>query len=130
MKGFAEEKDWPWIATLIGHHFGEEDRYSEVETLQCYCKAIVEYNDEGGIIGYVVYEEDDSGFHGMRSGVHSQHRGKGLGVKMYKRMVQMAKKAGKPYMTYCHYKNMASLNAHVRAGMRVTRISDAVYMST
>lgn len=117
------------IAWLVAHHFGEADHYANETAVEA-CEALVERDEEGVIIAYLLYEDDGKALHGQRSGVQSAWRGKGLGMKLYKRMVKMAKRRGRTYQTYTGLNNVTSVNAHVRAGMRVTRISDFVYMST
>jgi GNAT superfamily N-acetyltransferase len=122
-------EDLARLEYLVTHHFGKDDYYADPKNI-AETKGLVIRDEDGVIIAYLLYEEDGVGFHGVRSGVVSTERGKGLGVKIYKRMVAKAKKAGVVYDTYCSRDNVASLNSHVKAGMRVTRISDFVHLST
>jgi predicted GNAT family acetyltransferase len=118
------------IIYLIQWHFGETDHYAQRAAVEECTGYLVERDEDGKVLAYLIYEDDGRALHGQRSGVMSTERGKGLGLKLYKRMVKLAKKKGRAYQTYTSLNNVTSVNAHVRAGMRVTRISDFVYMST
>lgn len=124
----AKQSDHEELAYLISHHFSKSDHYATVEGMALAETLVI--RDGGQIVAYLMYEEESTAFVGVRSGVRRSHRGQGLGLKLYRTMVRKAKRAGKTYKTYCSLSNVTSLNAHVRAGMRVERISDFVYLST
>lgn len=125
------EADCEAIAELIKHHFGESDHYARVENVkECSGHIVLRGAETGAIEGYLIYEDDGRILHGVRSGLIRSERGKGLSLKLYKKMIAFAKRSKKPYQTYTSKDNLHSINSHVRAGMRIVRISDFVYMST
>ena len=114
------EKDLRRIAYLIWWHFGEDDEYASYDDSKNFDYIVEERY--GDIVAYLVYHDYDSAIEGIRSGVVRDWRRNGLAQKLYERMLVFAKKKQKPYWTYTSWDNLASLNAHLRAGMDVERI--------
>lgn len=116
------------LAWYISHHF-DSDEYTTAEQLEPF-EWILAKDGRGEIIGYLVFEDDGEHLNGIRSGVKRSERGKQIGLKLYRRMLKLAKRRGRVYRTYVYRLNLASINAHVRAGMRITKIDDEwVYVS-
>ncbi len=114
------EKDLRRIAYLIFWHFGEDDEYANYDAIKDYDYIVEERY--GDIVAYLVYWDYDSAIEGIRSGTVRDWRRFGLAQKLYERMLATAKGKHKPYWTYTSWDNLASLNAHLRAGMDVERI--------
>lgn len=116
------------LAWYISHHF-EGDEYTTAEKLEPF-EWILAKDGRGEIIGYLIFEDDGTHLNGVRSGVKRSERGKQIGLKLYRRMLRLAKRRGRAYRTYINRWNLTSINAHVRAGMRITTIDDEwVYVS-
>lgn len=115
-------KELKRVSWLIWHHFGEDDPWVSQKVLRN-LELMAERDPETGeIVAYVVFEQTEEGLMGRRSGVLRRMRRKGLGIKLYRRMRALARRRGTAYKTYVTSENVASLNAHLRAGMLVEEI--------
>lgn len=130
-------KDWNKIKWAIGWHFGKRDEYANfdhTDTSEGKFEALVERDETGEVIAYIVYQYNpESCIEGLRSGVMRNHRGKGLSKKLYKRLLQIARKRGVPYRSYTHFTNHKSINSHLAAGMRIYKTDQGggwVYFSS
>ena len=116
------DKEAKRVAWMCSWYFDDDDWSANPETIKKYDLLAELDTETGEIISFVLVEENETYLRGKRSGVLRRCRGKGLGVKMFKRMSQLAKKRGKEYKTYSSLTNVRSLNAHFAAGMTIEKV--------
>lgn len=118
---------WEQIAQINKLGIGAWDWYSKAENLEHLAqserlKFLHVKGKDGEIAGFLLYWQYDDCLEGLRSGVLPKYQGKGVGKKLYKRMMRLADKLQLPYWTYSSAYNYASVNAHVQAGMRIKKV--------
>lgn len=115
------------IAKLNAECFGTDDWYSDPENVRVYLShsknGYLLTRHHGVVVGYFLYEEYQHHFECKRRGVLKIARGKRIGIRLTRRMMQVAKAAGKSYWTYAAVDNLPSINSSIRAGLTVYRIT-------
>ena len=114
--------DREYVSWCIAWHFASDDEYvnwHKDKSIKLLTEKI-----SGKIAGYIIYRDEGTHIEGLRSGVIRTYRGKGISKKLYKRISALAKRRGKQYQTYCHIKNYASLNSHIKSGMKLYRFKN------
>ena len=122
MNKTQREKDLRAIAWMIEHHISETDWYSDYENIKTFDYTLTRDDEFGDIEAYILWTDTGDFIRGLRSGVRVASRGRGLGVALYKRMARLAKRRSKTYKTYCALTNIVSLNAHMKAGMKIEKV--------
>lgn len=117
-----KEADYKRIAWMNSWYFGDDDWSSDYDTIREY-SYIAEYDSETTeLIGFVLYEFYNDYVRGLRSGVLRTARGTGVSVRLYKRMIRMARRKDVEYKTYCAHDNIPSINAHIKSGQKIEKI--------
>lgn len=116
------EADLRQIAWFIGYHIDPTDWYSDYENIKHFDYTVLRDDEFGDIEAYMLWTDTGAFIRGLRSGVRSASRGRGLAVKLYRRIGALAKRRGKTYKTYCSLANIPSLNAHFKAGMKIEKV--------
>lgn len=117
------------IATLNKKYFGANDVYSDTAAVRKTEKLVKE--DGGKVVAYLIFKERKRYYEGLRSATAYRYRRKGLAAGLYRQLVMRAKVNEKPYKTYAAKRNLASINAHIRAGMLIKKIGmHWVYLTT
>ena len=129
------EKDLRIIAWYIGHHIDAADWYSDYENIKTFDYTLTRDSEFDDIEAYILWTDTGEFIRGLRSGVRVASRGRGLGVKMYRRMAALARRRGKKYKTYCALTNLPSLNAHMKSGMKIEKVVEyegltAIHLTT
>lgn len=120
---------------LIGCEcFGASDEYSELSTLSEFLayqggKYLV-HKVNGVIAGYLLYLEHKDHIEGIRIGVSAPYRRRGISTKLIRKIIRLSHEKGKPFRTYTSSNNLESLNAHIKAGMFITKIDEFVLISS
>jgi len=116
--------DLKQIAWLISFHIDQQDWFSAYENIKTYEYLVIRDEEfPADIAAYILYTDAGTHFTGLRSGVRAASRGRGYGVKLYKKLAAKARRQGKTYRTYSASTNIPSLNAHLKAGMKIERIT-------
>jgi GNAT superfamily N-acetyltransferase len=105
---------------MCSWHFGPEDWGADIDNLLP-LELVCDRTPEGRVAAYVAFKEEADCIRGMRSGVLKDYRRQGLARRLYVRMRALARRRGKAYRTYCSAHNYSSLNAHLKAGMLITK---------
>lgn len=119
------------IAKLNARYFGTADTYSEAKYVKKMKRIL--YAEAGIIVAYVLYKERRKYLEGFRSATKFSHRRRGLAAQLYAQVASLADSKGKKYKMFADIANYASINAHIKCGMLVTKIDVRerwVYMST
>jgi len=117
------------IADINSICLGKDDWYSKHENLVSYnknsnFKYIYIKGYEGEVVGYLLYWQYEDCLEGLRSGVLPEYQGKGLGKRLFKRMMRLSDKLQIPYWTYSSGYNYTSVSSHIRAGMKIEKIRE------
>lgn len=122
------------LAALNRGCFGAEDSYSDSAFLQSFLDDGGEYvvkKDGSDVLGYYLFKESHDKIEGVRLGVAKAARGRGLGLRLVRRVMRAAKARGKVFETYTSTDNTTSFNLHVAAGARLKRVEGGwLYITT
>ncbi len=114
------------IIALNNSFFGETDWYSSEKNVTKILNGpkhghfTIRHNNE--FAGYVIYGMYKGYLEGLRSAICEHFRGQGLSRRLYGRMIKLSDALGVPYWTYTAHDNLASINSHLKAGMKIDRI--------
>jgi len=107
--------------------FTSDDYYSSIENIKGYPYLTVKL--DGELVGYIIYNEYEGHLESLRRALTAKARGKGLGIKLTKKLITIANKKGKSVYTYVSKTNLPSLNSNLKCGYRIEDISeDWVYI--
>jgi len=116
------------IAEINRVCFGARDWFSKLDYLKRLKKnprfGFFSVKDDNKIVGYLLYWKYDDCIEGLRSGVHSDYQGQGIGKKLHKRMFKLVNEIQLPYWTYSSAYNYKSVSFHIRTGMIVDKIRE------
>lgn len=120
------------VITGITHinveRFGEEDEFSDEDVLLRLLTL-----DGGGyfietrrnkIVGFLVYQLHKDHMSCERRAVTRFFDGKGIGSKLTRKAIRMAKEYDLDYTTYCATYNLGSINSNIKCGCRITSIDE------
>lgn len=107
--------------------FTSDDTYSDYN----YVKALLNGNvrlltisHKGEVVGYMLYSIHATHLESLRRGLTKKARGKGLGMKITRKLIAVANKMEKDIFTYVAKSNMPSLNSNVRCGYTIEQIGE------
>lgn len=121
------------IAQINCECFGIDDYYSNVPALFSFLSqegvGIFTTRHYDKISGYLLYTNFGTHIESIRRAVTKGHRSRGLGIKLSKRLIKLAKHKNKNIHTYVSKTNLVSLNTNLKVGYRITNIcKDYVYI--
>lgn len=120
------------IALINKECFTSDDFYSSVDNLQNLVKngaKILVVKDGDLFAGYIIYNEFENHLESLRRALTKAARGKGLGVKLARKLISIANSKEKDIYTYVAKTNLPSLNSNIKCGYRVENIDeDWVYI--
>jgi len=116
------------IVLINAECFTSDDPYSHLD----YLKTLKRNHNIGfitvkvcnKIVGYIIYKIYENHIESLRRALTKNSRGQGLGLKLSKRLIRIAKIHKKDIYTYVSKTNLPSLNSNFKVGYRVTDISD------
>lgn len=107
--------------------FTSDDYYSSIENIKGFPYIIVKM--DGKMVGYIIYHEFEGHIESLRRALTKKARGKGLGIRLTKKLIAIANKKGKSIYTYVSKTNLPSLNSNLKCGYRIEDIGeDWVYI--
>ena len=122
-------KDLEEIAAINRECFLSDDPYSSVAAYKDSDIEWIVEKDNGAVIGFILFREFPTHIESLRRALTKEYRGAGLGVKLTKRLIRIAKLRGKDIYTYISKTNLPSLNSNLKCGYRIYDIGkDWVYV--
>jgi RimJ/RimL family protein N-acetyltransferase len=120
------------IALINKECFTSDDYYSNIDNLTSLVMQgakILVVRDKGKFAGYIIYTEFENHLESLRRALTKSARGKGLGVRLARKLIKIADEQGKDIYTYVAKTNLPSLNSNIKCGYRVENIDeDWVYI--
>lgn len=112
------------IAEINKECFLSDDYYSDEKNLKKSGYEFIVEKEGNKIIGFIIFHELDGHIESLRRAVTKKYRGKGVGLKLAKRLIRIANKRKKDIYTYVSKTNLPSLNSNIKCGYRIYDIGD------
>ena len=107
--------------------FTSDDTYSDIDYVKSLLKrncGLLTVSLEGEIVGYILYAEYPTHMESLRRALTRKARGKGLGMKLTKKLIAVANRKKKDIFTYVSKSNLPSLNSNLRCGYLIDAYGD------
>lgn len=108
------------IVKLINSHFPEWG--ASIKLLRQYIEGggkVLYLERRGKVVAYAIIRKTDFLYELMLVGVVKEHRGKGLGTQLVKKVLKLVESKGGFFSTYASIYNTPSINMLIKCGLKV-----------